>query len=210
MRRFLPCVLTAVYLAVVSSASAQTEPPPDPLDDWVDACYATKPDIQALLEHNALIISEDALTENPSGTWSLNVQPFTQYVRPAEPSPYVLDLCPQVRFDGQPQVIKIDAHASDVTRRSAVQVGPDLVLTTWHNLFAPSQPGWYKVVFGLHARNVGGECIPPDFENIPASQVYDVEAVVADGWPLDMLLLRLDRVVSDHYPRVRRSGRGWR
>lgn len=209
MRRFLPCVLTAVCLAVVSSASAQTEPPPDPLADWVDACHATKPDIQALLEHNALMISEDALTENPSGTWSLNVQPFTQYVRPLEPSPYVLDLCPQARFYGQPQVINGLPHADDITRRSAVQVGPDLVLTTWHNPFAPSQPGWYKVVFGLHARTVGGDCIPPDFENIPASQVYDVEAVVADGWPLDMLLLRLDRVVSDHYPRVRRSGRGW-
>ena len=213
MTRFLPGLALVASVLAASTASAQLGPPPDPLNDWVDACHATDPDLQALVEHNALIISAGALIVNLDGSYHVNTTPFTRVVFPqADPYPPLLfDMCPQSRFYGQAQVVGQSSVAADISRRSAVQVGPDLVLTTWHNPFNPIYLPDYLVVFGLHARDVGGSCVFPDLGNIPASQVYSLEAVVADGWPdgLDMLLLRLNRVVSDHYPRVRRSGRGW-
>ena len=51
---------------------------------------------------------------------------------------------------------------------------------------------------------------------MPASDVYSVTEVVADGLDpatsprRDFLLLRLDRNAGDRFPRVRRSGQGAR
>jgi hypothetical protein len=185
----------------------------DPLNHWVDGCQASDPDLQALLENDALIISANAVQDNGAGGYRLNTQAFTQLIQGSPTgNPSVDEYCPQARFYGQPQVIYQLANANDIVRRSAVQVGPDLVLTTWHNPFDPQHLKDYKVVFGLYARDVGGVCVLPDFEDISAAQVYELDAVVADGGGpgvLDLLLLRLDRVASEHYPRVRRSGRGW-
>lgn len=199
MTRSLPCVALAAFFATGSSASGQ----PNPLDSWVDACHVTSPDLQALLANEALLVSASALEDNDDGTYHLLEQPFTTGIG-AFGVPH--DLCSTARFYGQDQV------RAPFTTRSAVQVGPDLVLTAWHNVFDPGHVGFYRVVFGLQYQNVLGSCVPPDFGRIPADQVYDVQEVVADGKvsdDVDMLLLRLDRVVGDVYPRVRRSGSGW-
>jgi subtilisin-like proprotein convertase family protein len=197
MTRSLPCLALAAFVAAASAAVAQ---PPGSLGTWSEACEVD-PDLEALLAQNALIVHKDALPQKPDGSYRLEHQPFLIGTGLG----VTYNLCTNAIFYGQ-------AQAVNVTTRSAVQVGPDLLLTAWHSSFDPAQTVNYRVVFGLQYAQTGESCLPPDFENIPASQVYFVDAVVADGHPpngIDFLLLRLDRAVSDDYPRVRRNGRGW-
>jgi subtilisin-like proprotein convertase family protein len=166
------------------------------LATWVDACELPR-DLEGLMQYEALIVHEDALSQNHDGSWDLFQQPYT-HTGIQSPQP----ICTDSIFYGQPQV-------SGSPFRSAVRVGPDLVLTAWHGPAAMPFP--YKVVFGLRYRQVGDSCIPPDFTHIPADKVFAVKDVVADGVSeigLDYLLLRLDNEVSDTFLRVRRSGRG--
>jgi hypothetical protein len=94
-----------------------------------------------------------------------------------------------------------------------VQVGPDLVLTAWHNSTNGITPPLYAI-FGLRYRLANGRCVPPDLERVPATDVYSVIEVVADGLGpavsphRDFLLLRLDRDAGGRFPRIRRSGQG--
>jgi hypothetical protein len=194
-------VLLAVLTTTTLSASAQG------LTDWVDGCEATAPDLQALLADDAVLVEPDLLVSNFDGTYMLLNEPFTE-VHAGIPLP----LCPGARFHGQPRVI-YPSPVQSATFRSAVQVGRDLVLTAWHGAVAP--PGsltGLRVVFGIRSAQVASVCQAPDFAHIPASQVYEVVEVVADGMTspgdLDFLLLRVDRVIDDEYPRVRRSGWG--
>ena len=168
------------------------------LDTWVDPCGITAPDLLQLLENEALIVDANTISQNHDGTWALLQQPYTQ----SGIQPPLIPLCTDSRFYGQPQV-------NGASFRSAVQVGPDLLLTAWHNP-SPAVPP-VVVVFGLRYSLFKGLCTPPDFSHIPASQVYWPIEVVADGFPLvgkDFLLLRLDRPASPTFPRVRRRGQG--
>ena len=164
------------------------------LKTWVDACEVADRDLHRLLQSEALIVHEAVITANDDGSYALAHQSYT-HTGIQSPQP----ICTDSRFYGQPQV------AGD-NFRSAIQVGPDLVLTAWHNP-VPSPPP-VAVVFGLRYRKVNGQCIPPDFTHIPAHDVYWVEGVAADGSPNDFALFRLDRPRGGGFPRVRRTGWG--
>jgi hypothetical protein len=198
MSRFLRCGLLAA-LAALAAPLAEAQPDGSLLT-WVDGCEAGAPDLTALLANGAMIVSSDRVLSLFDGTYALDRQPFTIGTNNTGP---VFPLCPDARFFGQPQV-KLGAF------RSAVQVGPDLVLTAWHSPFG--SPEGLNVVFGIHDRLVGDVCFSADFDHIQPSQVYTISEVVADGLAggegLDFALLRLDRVIGNDYPRVRRSGWG--
>lgn len=193
MRHLYRCgVLTAVVVLAGSFAVAQV-----PITDWVDGCEATAPDLQALLENEALIVDTTRLLGNWDGTYRLVHSPFDAVPGTGAP------LCPNALFYGQARVTPPSLF------RSAVQVGPDLILTAWHGAFA-MDPG-HRVVFGVHDRQIGDTCLAADFDQIPAAHVFTIVAKVADGYShdgnLDYVLLKLDRMVDLDYPRVRRSGR---
>jgi hypothetical protein len=178
------------------------------LNDWVDACDVTDSDLLQLLENEALLVDVNSVTPNVGdGTYNLANQSYIS----GWPPYYEGDrpLCWYSQFYNQPQA------ASGLTGdpflfRSAVRVGPDLVLTAWHGP-AQETPAVYAI-FGLQYHDVGGTCTLPDFAHIPAANVFSVTEVVADSFAADIdgdfLLLRLDREVSASYPRVRRSGQG--
>jgi subtilisin-like proprotein convertase family protein len=172
--------------------------PPGSLDTWVDTCELENRDLLQLLGNEALIVDQNVISPNADGSYTLAQQSYTH----SGIQPPLYPLCNDSRFYGQPQV-------NGTSFRSAVQVGPDLVLTAWHAA-APAVPP-VVVVFGLQYRMLGDSCVPPDFTHIPAENVYWPKEVVADGWTLinkDFLLLRLDREASPTFPRVRRSGQG--
>lgn len=203
MARPFPCIVLAACVATsAATLFAQPSPPPGSLNTWVDACQATAPDLQAMLANEALIVDEDFLPGNGDGTFELLHQPFLVGTNGAGLPEY--PMCSHARFYGETRV-QVPGFF-----RSAVQVGPDLVLTALHGA-ATSGIDRLRVVFGVHGRLVGTTCVPPDFSRIPASDIYTV-SLVADGWPnneLDYLLLRLDRQRVNAYPRVRRSGRAY-
>jgi hypothetical protein len=165
----------------------------------VEACGVTDGDLAKAIGSDVALVDVGAVSRNADGTYRLTTREYTAGAGS-------LTLCSDSRFYGQTMV-------SGLPFRSAVQVGPDLVLTAWHNPTFGTTPALYAI-FGLRYRLAGGRCIPPDFERIPAADVYSVTEVAADGLsspaapPRDFLLLRLDRQVSAVYPRVRRSGRG--
>jgi len=183
----------------------------DSLANWVDACRVTDTDLLRLLKSEALLVDYDSVTQNVDGTYNLASQRYTMGWKPASTfgaPPERVPLCDDSRFYEQPQV---SGPSDGLPFRSAVQVGTDLVLTAWHG---PAQgiPELYAI-FGLQYSAVGGgACRAPDFAHIPAGRVFRVTGVVADSFASgiegDFLLLRLDRKVSDTYPRVRRSGQG--
>jgi hypothetical protein len=188
-------VAAVLLLAVPPAWSAE---PLTSVKTLVEACGAMDSDLARVVESDVALVDVGAVSRNADGTYRLTTQVYT-----IGAGAYAL--CPDSRFYGQ-------AMVDGLPFRSAVQVGPDLVLTAWHNpTFAT--PELYAV-FGLRYRYVNGRCIPPDFERIPAADVFSVTEVAADGLssttvpPRDFLLLRLDREVSPTYPRVRRSGQG--
>ena len=201
-------MLRTMLIAVPLLASTPTwSQPTRTIDDWVDACYATDADLVQLLENEALLVHRSALTPNPEDplTYSLVTKVYTE----SGLNPPFTPLCPASPFYGQLLVNQTPA-------RSAIQVGRDLVLTAWH-CHADPAGGILEMaaVFGLRYRSDGSNCMAPDFAHVPAGNVFWVTAVVADGIPPgqcfvpdDFLLLRLDRSVSNTYPRVRRSGQG--
>ena len=164
----------------------------------VEACGVMDDDLSKVIENEVALVDAGVVSRNADGTYRLTTETY----RVGSGS---LALCSDSQFYGQPRV-------SGLPFRSAVQVGPDLVLTAWHNPIAFT-PAFYAI-FGLRHRLAGGRCVPPDFERIPAADVYSVTEVAADGLapaagpPRDFLLLRLDRPATATFPRVRRSGRG--
>jgi subtilisin-like proprotein convertase family protein len=194
-RRTLGTALCAVVLLAAPSTPAWSQPPGS-LDTWLDACELPAPDLVQLLDKEALVVESGAVTPSDDAAfYTLAQQPYTHtYIW--NPAP----LCSASIFYGQPQV-------NGASFRSAVLVGPDLILTAWHNP-VPTVPD-VRVIFGLQYRQVGDSCIAPDFTHIPASHVFRPVEVVAWMWPQpDMLLLRLDRPVGAAPLRVRRSGQG--
>ena len=194
-RSLIPILMIATFLAVTTPISSQG----GSLDTWVEACEATDSDLLALLENEALIVGSEVLHNNGDGTYTLDSEAFTVTSKG-------YGVCTSSRFYGQPKVINPPIF------RSAVQVGRRLVLTAWHHTFNPADFP-LSAVFGLKYTVAGNSCLPPDFDHIPAANVYQVTEVVADGLPNgpgeeDFLLVKLDRDVSTTYPRVRRSGRG--
>jgi len=165
----------------------------------VDACGVTDGDLSKVIDSDVALVDVGAVSRNADGTYRLTTQAYTVGAG-------ALTLCSDSRFYGQTRV-------SGLPFRSAVQVGPDLVLTAWHNPTLGTTPALYAI-FGLRYRLAGDRCIPPDLERVPAADVFSVTEVVADGMsgatapPRDFLLLRLDRAAGAAYPRVRRSGRG--
>src|ERR1700694_751274 len=156
-------------------------------------------DLSRLLENEVALVDVGTVSRNADGTYRLATQVYT-----VGAGTYAL--CSDSRFYGQTMV-------DGLPFRSGVQVGPDLVLTAWHNRTDGTTPELYAI-FGLRYRLADGRCIPPDFERIPAADVFSVTEVAADGLsatagpPRDFLLLRLGRTVGAAAPRVRRSGRG--
>ena len=194
-------ILAIVLMAAPNTGWGQT----GSLNNWVEACSVTDPDLLQLLDNEALLVGTYALTNNWNGTYALAHVPYTS---PGWNTSNMV-LCPSSKFYGQPEV-------DGLPFRSAVQVGPDLVLTAYHasTIGSPTDPLLLAAVFGLHYVNSGGNCVAPDFDHIPAANVFFVREVVADGQngatdPVaDFLLLRLDCNANGTYPRIRRSGQG--
>jgi hypothetical protein len=165
----------------------------------VEACGELDRDLRRLLDNEVALVDAGAVSRNADGTYRLTTQVYTMGAGSFE-------LCTDSRFYGQKLVFGLPF-------RSAVQVGPDLVLTAWHNPTNGIMPGFYAI-FGLRYRLVNGRCVAPDLERVPPASVFYVTEIVADGLggdavpPRDFLLLRLDRDASGDYPRVRRSGQG--
>jgi hypothetical protein len=184
--------LAVVLLLLAAPAPAGS------VKNMVEACGVAD-DLSKLLENEVALMDAGAVSRNGDGTYRLTTQTYTM-------GGGTLTLCSDSRFYGQTMV-------AGLPFRSAVQVGPDLVLTAWHNSTAGTTPALYAI-FGLRHRLDGDRCVPPDFERIPAADVYSVTEVVADGLsgatlpPRDFLLLRLDRNVTAAPPRIRRSGQG--
>lgn len=167
--------------------------------NMVEACGELDADLAQLLESEVALVDAGAVSQNGDDTYRLTTQIYTMAAGS-------LPLCNDSRFYGQRMVFGLPF-------RSAVQVGPDLVLTAWHGSTNGATPSLYAI-FGLRYRVSGGRCVPPDLERVPASDVYSVTEVVADGLDpstspaRDFLLLRLDRSAGARFPRVRRSGQG--
>ena len=165
----------------------------------VEACGQMDADLAQVIESEVALVDVGAVSRNADGTYRITTQPYTVGAGS-------VPLCSDSRFYGQPTI-------DGLPFRSAVQVGPDLVLTAWHNSTNGATPELYAL-FGLRYRLVGDNCVPPDLEHVPDADVYSVTEVAADGLnptagtPRDFLLLRLDRNVSSTYPRVRRRGQG--
>ena len=199
MIRSLPGAVLVLVVAATAGL-AQGPPPPGSTDTWVEPCDAPDADLQSLLANEAFIVHRFGLVYNLDGTIGLPEQFFTQTHGGGSL------LCPTSLFYGQVQT-------QHIPFRSAVQVGPDLLLTAWHSTFDPNALEDYVVVFGFQYRETGDSCLPPSLGSIPSENVYDLVEVVADGQPdlvggLDFVLLRLDRPAAATYPRVRRSGHG--
>lgn len=168
------------------------------LETWVDACEAGDADLQALLEAEAAIVPPDRLEVNFDGSYRLLSESY-EYIPWA---PELRELCADSRFFGQRR------PKGFPTGRSALLVAPDMILTARHFYPPTGIPDAY-VVFSLSYRlNPAGECVPPPFDRIPASDVYRAVEFVrfGDG---DFVLIRLDRAVEGRrLVRVRRSGQG--
>ena len=165
----------------------------------VEACGQLDAGLAQAVESEVALVDVGAVSPNGDGTYRVTTQAYTVGAGS-------IPLCQDSRFYGQPII-------DGLPFRSGVQVGPDLVLTAWHNPVVGPAPELYAL-FGLRYRMVGDRCVPPDLEHVPGADVYSVIEVAADGLrptagpPRDFLLLRLDRTVSATYPRVRRSGQG--
>jgi hypothetical protein len=165
----------------------------------VEACGDLDADLTALLQSEVALVDAGAVSRNGGDSYRLTTQVYT-----VGAGTYAL--CPDSRFYGQQMVFGLPF-------RSAVQVGPDLVLTAWHGSTNGITPPLYAI-FGLRYRLANGRCVPPDLERVPATDVYSVIEVVADGLGpavsphRDFLLLRLDRDAGGRFPRIRRSGQG--
>ena len=173
--------------------------PTGSIKNMVEACGELDADLAQLLESEVALVDAGAVSRNGDNTYRLTTETYTV-------AGGSLPLCPDSRFYGEKMVFGLPF-------RSAVQVGPDLVLTAWHGSTNGATPSLYAI-FGLRYRLANGRCNPPNFERVPASDVYSVTEVVADGLdgaaspPRDFLLLRLDRNAGNRFPRVRRSGQG--
>jgi hypothetical protein len=195
----LPPAVTALAVAfVLGTALAGSSESLATIKTLVEACGAMDDDLSRVLDSDVALVESGAVSRNADGTYSVTTETYTVGAGS-------FSLCSDSRFYGQRQV-------SGLPFRSAVQVGPDLVLTAWHNpTFAT--PALYAL-FGLRYRLVNGRCTAPDFDRIPEADVFSVTEVAADGLSSttvprrDFLLLRLDRPAGARYPRVRRSGQG--
>ena len=193
-------MLAAVLLLPALPAWSQTPTPTfGSVKNMVEACGELDRDLAALMDSEVALVDAGAVSRNADDTYRLTTQIYTVGAG-------FFPLCSDSRFYGQRMI-------SGLPFRSAVQVGPDLVLTAWHNSTNGATPSLYAI-FGLRYRLANGRCLPPDLERVPASDVYSVTEVVADGLDpsaspaRDFLLLRLDRSAGARFPRVRRSGQG--
>lgn len=189
-------MLAAVLLLPVLPAWSQQF---GSVKNMVEACGELDRDLAALLESEVALVDAGAVSRNADDTYRLTTQIYTLAAGTSW-----APLCSDSRFYGQRMI-------SGLPFRSAVLVGPDLVLTAWHGTVLGTTPSLYAI-FGLRYRLSNGRCLPPDLERVPASDVYSVTELVADGLDptaspkRDFLLLRLDRNAGARFPRVRRSG----
>ncbi len=166
----------------------------------MDPCELNDPRLARLLQAEAKLVSATTLTRNDNGTWALDVAPFTHLRDGLTP------VCPDERHYGHAQVREFDD-------RSAVLVGPDLVLSVPHGPNPPAGAACADraFVFGFQRRpGPGGICLEPKTGALPAADVYRCRQVVANGWnepgQPDLILYRLDRPVSGRQPmRLRRD-----
>jgi hypothetical protein len=195
-QRVVPSTLTAVLL--LSSLPAWSDQPAS-VKNLVEACGDLESDLAKLMESEVALVDAGAVSRNGNNTYRVTTQAYTVGAG-------AYPLCTDSRFYGQKMIFGLPF-------RSAVQVGPDLVLTAWHGSTNGVTPSLYAI-FGLRYRLTNGRCVPPDLERVPAASVYSVTEVVADGLSSttvphrDFLLLRLDRDAGAAIPRIRRSGRG--
>lgn len=184
---------------------ASPEPPPI-LDDlhvhlesaydgnlWLDACEAQDPDLARLLAAEAMLVPVPYFQDNGDGTFKLATVPFVDA--------FGLPLDPTGLFYGQRRT---------GYGRSGVLVGDDIVVTAPHT--ANFDFAGFRVVLGHSARMIDGVCVQPDWDHVPAENVYDPVEVIANTYtggsnPHDFAFLRLDRATDREPLRIRRSGK---
>ena len=106
----------------------------------VEACGVMDSDLAKVLDSDVVLVYSGAASRNADGTYRLTTEAYTVGAGS-------FTLCSDSRFYGQRMV-------SGLPFRSAVQVGPDLVLTAWHNpIFATPE---FYAIFGLRYRLVDG------------------------------------------------------
>ncbi|MFZ6181255.1 trypsin-like serine peptidase [Nannocystis pusilla] len=160
---------------------------------WLDACQSQEPELQRLLEANAMLVPTGSLQANGNGTFKIVTTAFTDYA--GKP------LVPQSLFYGQRRV---------GAGRTGVLVGPDVVVTAPH--VTNFNFAGFRVVFGLSARLVNGTCVQPDWDHVPAENIYVPVEMIANTYtggidPHDFAFLRLDRDTDREPLRIRRSGK---
>jgi hypothetical protein len=184
---------------VLLSVPVRAADAPGSVKMLVDACGEMDDDLARVVENDVALVDAGAVARNADGSYRVTTEEYRVGAG-------TYTLCTDSRFYGQTMVFGLPF-------RSAVQVGPDLVLTAWHGTTSGVTPALYAL-FNLRYRLVNGRCVPPDLQRFPAADVFSVTEVVADGLRPDVtprrdfLLLRLDREARPAYPRIRRSGRG--
>ncbi|MFY0537823.1 trypsin-like peptidase domain-containing protein [Nannocystis pusilla] len=160
---------------------------------WLDACQSQEPDLQRLLDANAMLVPTGSLQANGNDTFKIITTAFTDYA--GKP------LVPESLFYGQRRV---------GAGRTGVLVGPDVVVTAPH--VTNFNFAGFRVVFGLAARMVNGTCVQPDWDHVPAEDIYVPVEMIVNTYtggidPHDFAFLRLDRDTDREPLRIRRSGK---
>ena len=136
---------------------------------WQDGCQVTDPKIQAILPSEVFLAQVGSVTgPNADGTYALAHTPYTTFTDPAFGGTYTLDQSSM--FYGDPRL----------AGRSGVLIGPNVVLTAAHANFNQNN---FKVIFGLRAKLVNGVCTAPDFDHVPAANVFTPSTLVMNSYP---------------------------
>lgn len=160
---------------------------------WLDACQAQDPELKRLLAAEAMLVPVPYLHDNGDDTFAISTILFNELSgKPLDPTSL---------FHGQRRT---------GFGRSGVLVGPDIVVTAPHT--SQFDFAGFRVVFGLSSRMVNGVCVQPDWDHVPAENIYEPVEVIANTYtdgidPHDFAFLRLDRLTDREPLRIRRSGK---
>jgi N-acetylneuraminic acid mutarotase len=174
---------------------------------WQDGCEVTDPKIASIMPAEVFLVQTGNLHgPNADGSYMIDHRPYRTWTASGFGTPQTYDLDPSSKFYGGPPG-PINEQA--LSAHSAVLIGPNLVLTAPHG--ASFDPTLFRVIFGLRSKMVGGVCTPPDFDHIPAGNVFTPSSATPlnfYGSGADYAAFYLTQNASPAFPfvRVRRSG----
>jgi subtilisin-like proprotein convertase family protein len=162
-------------------------------DDRLDYYQITEPDLIALADSTAVIVSPGNLTDNGDGTFSLPATTFGQWYDDLDPLGSGNPLCPDEPY--------IDQPAPGTC--SAFLVEPDIVATAGH-CSAEGECQSLAFVFGFVMLDVGTARLTVDMDEVYyCSEIIKTVGTSTNDWAL----VRLDRPVVGREPlALSRSG----